>query len=168
MRGIELRIRVADVLKHTAKNYTTPREFFDNYRYFFYQTPLPLPNPVDSVGEGDVLSWASWGMIYKMLRDVAPQSWTADTLKETLSNMTDAIFQQQQSRQVTLEGSMDRKAIYKAVQLVLRSSIACGGSGPPMHTTMTLLGRELCLQRFLAFASAIGRASNGWEGEEPL
>ncbi|KAL9599736.1 MAG: hypothetical protein Q9219_003619 [cf. Caloplaca sp. 3 TL-2023] len=132
LKGHALKTRIAGVLRHTAKNYTTPRTMLDNYRYFFYSVPLPPEDCTNGI----------------KLENLPPDGWTDDGLKIEIAAIVDAL------------GSALEKAskeVYTIVQFYLRWAIARGGSGPPMHTTMALLGREICLHR-LEEAAAILRA----------
>ncbi|KAL8683754.1 MAG: hypothetical protein Q9186_000240 [Xanthomendoza sp. 1 TL-2023] len=144
LRGTELKSRIADVLKYTAKNYTTPQEFFANYGYFFYEMPQLVPAVIDFAGQRDVLRRSRWDF-YRTFSVVAPQDWTEDSLKRTISSTVDSMDKEMHAGEALSDAN--RKSSYKSVQLYLRWAIASGGSGPSMHTTMALLGKDECVQR---------------------
>ncbi|KAL8735947.1 MAG: hypothetical protein Q9166_000509 [cf. Caloplaca sp. 2 TL-2023] len=152
LQGEELRTRIAAVLKYTAKNYTTPRDFFHNYKYLFCDVPLPEPVSTNIVGERQVIRRARW-MLYKLLNNVSPADWNEATLKEAISEAIDYVEKEKQSNDLAIDA--DRKMIYRGVQLYLRWGIARGGSGPPMHTTMALLGRAVSLERLHELATLL-------------
>ncbi|KAI4284838.1 MAG: hypothetical protein L6R38_001103 [Xanthoria sp. 2 TBL-2021] len=166
LNGLELRTRVANVLKHTAKNYTTPRDFFDNYSYFFYD--VPLPEFKDDAGEkysicreiGAELS----GSIEFALGTMRPENWSESALKEAISSSAEEVVAKNNDLRKQIPPKqefpflkhafqdvdipiLNIKEAYKAAQLYLRWAIARGGSGPPMHTAMAILGRDVSLQR---------------------
>ncbi|KAL8944736.1 MAG: hypothetical protein Q9216_000305 [Gyalolechia sp. 2 TL-2023] len=136
--GQELRTRIADVLRHTAKNYTTIEEFFNNHIYLFYNAPFP---EIDHPGEMHATCedlWPRLQLVNVKFREVLLKNWTDAGLKETTTAIVNTL-----SRELDKSG----KEMYKIIQFYLRWAIARGGSGPPMHTTMALLGRDTCLQR---------------------
>lgn len=157
---------MANVLKHTAKNYTTPRDFFDNYSYFFYD--VPLPEFKDDAGEkysicreiGAELS----GSIEFALGTMRPENWSESALKEAISSSAEEVVAKNNDLRKQIPPKqefpflkhafqdvdipiLNIKEAYKAAQLYLRWAIARGGSGPPMHTAMAILGRDVSLQR---------------------
>lgn len=154
------------MLKHTAKNFTTLRDFFHDYSYFFYDAPLPELK--DDSGEryavcrkiGAELS----GSVESALRTIRPEDWSEGSLKEAISaSAEEVVAKNDDSRKqvppdqeipVVKDAIQDgdlpipnTQEAYKAVQLYLRWAIARGGSGPPMHTVMAILGRDVSLQR---------------------
>ncbi|KAL8656751.1 MAG: hypothetical protein Q9226_002565 [Calogaya cf. arnoldii] len=139
LEGHELRSRVANVLKHTAKNYTTPPDFFDNYSYFFYD--VPLPELKEDPGEKSSTRRETWEELASMrdvLSYIQPENWTESNLKEVISASLEDTHKTINDRRDGPD-PIDIKDTYKALQLYLRRAIARGGSGPAMHTTMALL-----------------------------
>lgn len=150
LKGQDLKSRVAGVLQHTAKNYTTFEEFFKNYQYFFYDAPLPN---IDHAGEMRATCedlWPQLQLVNIKFREVLPENWTIATLGETTTTAMN-----------TLSHELDKsgKDMYKIIQFYLRWGIARGGSGPPMHTTMALLGRDTSLQRLDELAAMMNSNS---------
>ncbi|KAL8778561.1 MAG: hypothetical protein Q9213_007361 [Squamulea squamosa] len=147
LQGQELRTCIANVLKHTAKNYTTPQEFFGNYKYFFYD--LPLPDFRDDSSEPYAVVrdiWDSLTLVNGRLESMDLKDWTESNIKEAISMAGDIEL----CYNMDVIAESDRKDIrqgYQALQLYLRWGIARGGSGPPMHTTMAILGKDVCLRR---------------------
>lgn len=166
LSGLELRTRVAKVLKHTAKNFTTLRDFFNDYSYFFYDAPLP--DFKDDSGEryavcrkiGAELS----GSVEFALGTMRPEDWSESSLKEAISASAEEVVAKNNDsrKQVPPDREfplvkdaiqdvdvqiLNTQEAYKATQLYLRWAIARGGSGPPMHTVMAILGRDISLQR---------------------
>lgn len=164
LNGPELRTRVANVLKHTAKNYTTPRDFFDNYSYFFYE--VPLPEFRDDSGKiytvcREIAAYMSHDLVSLFMQRV-PQHWSESALKEAIVGLTEHIEKttndlRKQGGWIDESGQhpfedlempiLNPKDAYKATQLYLRWAIARGGSGPPMHTVMEVLGEDVVIQR---------------------
>ncbi|KAL8943797.1 MAG: hypothetical protein Q9211_000840 [Gyalolechia sp. 1 TL-2023] len=144
--GPELETRIAGVLRHTAKSYTTTEEFFNNYKYFFYDAPFPS---IDHLGEMRATCetlWPQLNLVNVKLCEVLPGNWTDAGLKETTVAMVDTLSQ---------ELDESSRKIYQIIQFYLRWAIARGGSGPPIHTAMVLLGRDTCLQRLRELAAIL-------------
>lgn len=121
--------------------------FFNNYKYFFFDQPL--------LDFSDVLpgTWATLTNLWPRMRlvniafhDLPPEAWIGDRVKELASVIV---------LQLISAVGEPSEGVYKTVQLYLRWAIARGGSGPPMHTTMAILGREVCLQRLDEFANLL-------------
>ncbi|KAL8881488.1 MAG: hypothetical protein Q9198_001323 [Flavoplaca austrocitrina] len=164
LKGPELRTRVASVLKYTAKNYTTPQDFFDNYSYFFYEVPLPVFK--DDSGKiytvcREITAYTSHDLVSFFIQRV-PQHWSECALKEAILGLTEHIEKttknlREQGGWIDESGQhpnedlempiLNHKDAYKATQLYLRWAIARGGSGPPMHTVMAILGKDVVIQR---------------------
>ncbi|KAL8952816.1 MAG: hypothetical protein Q9222_001288 [Ikaeria aurantiellina] len=147
--GDDLRTRIAGVLRQTAKNYTNPKAFFDDYKYFFCEEPLPDPNS-NRVAADVLMTRISLEpyakTIYNAFQKVMLEDWTDLVIKETLTNVID-ILASGSDISDELSNDTHSRMTYRSVQLYLRWAIARGGSGPPMHATMVLLGREVCLRR---------------------
>ncbi|KAL8768936.1 MAG: hypothetical protein Q9209_004991 [Squamulea sp. 1 TL-2023] len=147
LQGQELRNRIANVLKHTAKNYTTPKTFFDNYKYFFYDPPLPdfsveFSEQYPVVRDlGDSLALVKVPLIRMHMKD-----WTESNIKTAISMAGDIEICVNMDV-IAPSDWRDTRQVYQALQLYLRWGIARGGSGPPMHITMAILGKDVCLQR---------------------
>ncbi|KAL9006769.1 MAG: hypothetical protein Q9188_000456 [Gyalolechia gomerana] len=136
--GQELKARIAGVLRHTAKNYTTTEDFFNNYEYFFYDAPFPN---MDRSGEMHATCedlWPKLHLVNVKFHEVLPGNWTDAGLRETTTAIVNILSH---------ELDKSSKEMYKIIQFYLRWGIARGGSGPAMHTIMALLGRGICLQR---------------------
>ena len=167
LSGLELRTRVAKVLKHTAKNFTTLRDFFNDYSYFFYDVPLPEFKD-DSEEQryavcrkiGAELS----GSVESALETIRPEDWSEGSLKEVISASAEEVVakddhsrkQVPPDREIPVVKDavqhvdvpiLNTQEASKATQLYLRWAIARGESGPPMHTVMAILGRGVSLQR---------------------
>ncbi|KAL8974778.1 MAG: hypothetical protein Q9197_000986 [Variospora fuerteventurae] len=138
----DLKTRLTDVLRGTAKNYTNPKDFFTNYKYFFYDQP-PQELHSGDVPEGTRTTlmglWPQLRTVNATFRDVPLEAWTDDSLKEKASTLVDLISSKLKET--------SSKEIYKIIQMYLRYAVARGSSGPPMHTTMAILGRDTCLRR---------------------
>ncbi|KAL8923211.1 MAG: hypothetical protein Q9172_003230 [Xanthocarpia lactea] len=148
LQGQVLKKQIATVLKYTAKNYTTSREFFDHYKYYFCDLPLP-PFRNDSSPKCATIKDFEQNLanIKRSLRDVNTEDWTESTIKELLL-MTAKKFEGISRLDVDKKSDEeDEKQAYQALLWYLRWGIARGGSGPSMHTTMAILGKEVCLQR---------------------
>ncbi|KAL8708448.1 MAG: hypothetical protein Q9220_006672 [cf. Caloplaca sp. 1 TL-2023] len=147
--GDDLRARVAAVLRQTAKNYTNPKTFFDNYKYFFCEEALPGPefNKVSAeVLATGIIRRPYFNVIYDAFQGVNSEAWSEIVIKETLTNVINVLGSNSDISN-TLPDAIRPELMYKSVQLYLRWAIARGGSGPSMHSTMVLLGREVCLRR---------------------
>ena len=85
-------------------------------------------------------------LVSRKFNNLFPHNWTAEALKETITIAVD-----------NLESELDesRKETYKICQFYLRWAIARGGSGPSMHITMSLLGRDKCLRRLGELAALL-------------
>lgn len=94
--------------------------------------------------------WPHLNLVNAKFHEILPENWTNDVLGET----TTAIMN-------TLSQELDRssKDMYKIIQFYLRWGIARGGSGPSMHTTMALLGRDTSLQRLDELAAVMNSNS---------
>lgn len=150
LEGDNLRNRIAEVLRHTAKNYTTPKDFFNDYGYFFYDEPLRNLDAEDFLnGMPAGFAILSYRLhpgnpslmlsIDSVFRSIPAEHWTnEEELQGWIKYIVDG---------GSFKYETSTKETYKAVQLYLRWAITRGGSGPPMHTTMRLLGRDKCLQR---------------------
>ncbi|KAL8999349.1 MAG: hypothetical protein Q9169_001775 [Polycauliona sp. 2 TL-2023] len=166
LNGLELRNRVANVLRHTAKNYTVPRDFFDNYSYFFYN--MPLPKFQHDTGEKYAICREIWPYlstsIMSKLESIRPEGWCEDALKEAVSmsvqeieakandsrqhkRPSDEASHVKQTNQRPEIATMNNKEVYQATQLCLRWTLARGRSGPPVHIAMNILGRDVSLRR---------------------
>ena len=176
LKGPELRTRVTSVLKYTAKNYTTPRDFFDNYNYFFYE--VPLPEFKDDSGKiytvcREIAAYTSHDLVSFFMQRV-PQHWSECALKEAILGLTEHIEKttknlREQGGWIDESGQhpnedlempiRNHKDAYKATQLYLRWAIARGGSGPPMHTVMAILGEDVVIQRLRELCDLLGKES---------
>ncbi|CAO1599154.1 Glutamate--tRNA ligase mitochondrial [Xanthoria calcicola] len=166
LSGSELRTRVAKVLKHTAKNFTTRRDFFNDYSYFFYDVPLPdfKDDSVERYAVCRKIGAELSGSVEFALGTMRPEDWSESSLKEAISASAEEVvaknndFRKQISpdREIPVVKdaiqdadvpTLNTQEAYKATQLYLRWAIARGRSGPPMHTVMAILGRDVSLQR---------------------
>ncbi|KAL9061260.1 MAG: hypothetical protein Q9206_000622 [Seirophora lacunosa] len=153
--GDDLRNRIQGVLRGTAQNYTTPREFFTNYQYFFYDQPSAknledVPEKTRAAIDGIRPQLRT---INAAFRNIPLEAWTDVNLKGRALTVVAMMSS-------NLKGSSSQ-AINKSIQLYLRCAVARGSSGPPMHTTMALLGRNTCLQRLDELASLLGNETWG-------
>lgn len=82
--------------------------------------------------------WPKLHLVNVKFHEVLPGNWTDAGLRETTTAIVNILSH---------ELDKSSKEMYKIIQFYLRWGIARGGSGPAMHTTMTLLGRGICLQR---------------------
>ncbi len=148
MQGQDLKKQISTVLKYTAKNYTTSREFFDHYKYFFCDLPLPPFRNDSSPRYATIKDFEqSLANIKRSLRDVDTEDWTESTIKELLL-LTAKRFEGFANLDVDKKSDHeDAKQAHQALLWYLRLGIARGGSGPAMQTTMVILGKEVCLQR---------------------
>lgn len=150
LNGDNLKNRIAEVLRHTAKNYTTPKDFFHNYGYFFYDEPLRNLDAEDFL-KGIPAGFANLSSLLhpcnpspmrslnRIFRSIPAERWTdEEELKGRINYVVDGTSWQYET---------PTKETYKATQLYLRWAITRGGSGPSLHITMRLLGRDKCLQR---------------------
>ncbi len=79
------------------------------------------------------------GSLNSTFRSIPAERWTdEEELRESINYNVDGISRENQT---------PMKETIKATQLYLRWAITRGGSGPSMHITMRLLGRDKCLQR---------------------
>lgn len=153
LEGHDLKTRIAEVLRHTAKNYTTPRAFLDNYGYFFYDQPLrnlDSENVPSETRETLLKHWPQLRPVNSVCQGIPPDEWTADELKARHISLVDGLCSK-------LE--IPPKEMYKTIQLYLRCAIPGGGSGPSMHTTMAIFGRDVCMQRLNDFANLLDQES---------
>ncbi|KAL8706885.1 MAG: hypothetical protein Q9201_000154 [Fulgogasparrea decipioides] len=149
LSGDELRNLIASVLKVTAENYTSPKAFFDNYRYFFYNEPLPSKGSNPRLIELYATSAALWPhlrVVNSNLRQLPPAEWTDGIINQKTQEIVNEVSSALE-RIGDESHKLDEKAVYKSIQSYLRLAVARGSSGPPMHTTMSLLGREVSLRR---------------------
>lgn len=152
----DLRTRLTEVLRGTAKNYTNPKDFFTNYKYFFYDQP-PQELHSGDVPEGTRTTlmglWPQLRTVNATFRDVHLEAWTDDSLKEKASTLVGLISSKLKET--------SSKEIYKIIQMYLRCAVARGSSGPPMHTTMAILGRDTCLRRLDELADLLDNDTQG-------
>ncbi|KAL8739170.1 MAG: hypothetical protein Q9181_000199 [Wetmoreana brouardii] len=157
LSGDELRSLIASVLQYTAKNYTTPKAFFDNYKYLFYNEPLPyfgLNTKLIEMHATCASLWPHLRLVNSNLRQVPHEEWTDGVINEkTQEIISEVKFALQ--RDCDESDRIDEKAVYKSISSYLRLAVARGGSGPPMHTTMALLGREVSLKRLEELADSL-------------
>lgn len=150
LSGTELRDRIASVLRLTAKNYISPRHFFDNYQYFFYDEPFSNLSFSKSQLEMHAACTSllpHLPEINRMLRSyIHPGKWTEEVLHETITVIAESLRHAQEDIRGDSEPT-DSRLLYNSLQSYLRLAVARGGSGPPMDVTMALLGRDVSLQR---------------------
>ncbi|KAL8872664.1 MAG: hypothetical protein Q9174_001740 [Haloplaca sp. 1 TL-2023] len=150
LRGTKLRNRVADVLRLTAPNYISPKAFFDNHQYFFYEKPLSYLNPSKS----QHAMYAAYLTLEPQLPEInrvllsptRPEDWTSEALHRRIERVAHSLVNKLDNPGKGI-AALDPKTLYNALQSYLRLAIARGGSGPPMDVTMALLGRDVCVQR---------------------
>lgn len=90
--------------------------------------------------------WPQLRFINEKFSDVPHEDWTDSVLKDTTSAIADTLWSSLKET---------AKETYRIVQFYLRWAIARGGSGPAMHMTMALLGRDTCLQRLDELAAML-------------
>ncbi|KAL8837512.1 MAG: hypothetical protein Q9170_002505 [Blastenia crenularia] len=158
LEGQALKDRIAEVLRHTAKNYTTIEDFFNKYDYFFYETSLPNQDDLSPMNATYEKFSSQLYTVNAKFRSVSPEKWCEDLLRETITVIADNLCS---------ELNQPFKETYKIVQFYLRWAISKGRSGPSMPTTMALLGRDTSLQRFDELAAALRSRSQAASESNP-
>ena len=168
--ALDLKTKTAGVFQLVAKHYINPQTFWEDYHYFFSSIKPPDYTPILDLNRRDLLEGKT-PLINQELSSIPSANWTSPILKQKISSLIEKITKAKYGLQdaVTDDGSASKekdasaaaaattdddndvmsrsKTANKAVQHYLRWALTGGRSGPPIHDSMPLIGRDVCLQR---------------------
>ena len=130
---------VAAILRADAKQFTTPESFFERSKCFF-ESPLKQGTRYEPAAGHLVVE-----VITKRLFAIPEERWNENCLREACDASVQTIVESDETS--TSWGDEPEKAIRGSLNHYLRGAIMASRPGPPMATTMEILGRDETLRR---------------------
>ena len=129
---------IVKLLQATARQYTTPQDFFRRHLYFFRTPPQPawVKSPRLPIHAKDECIVSA---VQKM-DEIPQEEWVEAVLTVKLQSIAQTASEEN-------DCFMDLAETRRRVSENLRTILLAGNSGPGMVETMILLGREVTLRR---------------------
>lgn len=148
----DLRSRIVSLLQIDNRNYTSPIDFVERLSYFFYS---------DARGNyrkspHDKILLRNLSRIKQQFVSIPAERWDAPSINEELDKLLTDLSDQ---KALDTGHHADQIRQIKAdVQKYLRWALSRGRPGPMLASTMSILGRDITLQRLDEAAAAFGRS----------